>query len=233
MNLPKMPKMPKMPKLNVSRSMKNMLKNKTVLYIVLFIAVTNVMGYLMVNNIDAVILLFLVGLLTSYFSKNMIVVMLAAIVFTNLLVGSKKASRTPLLEGLENEGDDDEDGDEDGDEDDDGKRKKKDKDALTNLRPASLGDNNDDDADELDFPGSLESAYDNLDKLLSSDAINKMSADTQKLADKQHKLMGNIEKLEPLMQNAQKMMNGLNTGKIDKLVGQYMNMGPMKKKVGA
>jgi len=57
-----------------------------------------------------------------------------------------------------------------------------------------------------------------------------MSADTQKLADKQHKLMGNIEKLEPLMQNAQKMMNGLNTGKIDKLVGQYMNMGPMKKK---
>ena len=225
-----LPKMPKMPKLNVSRSMKNMLKNKTVLYIVLFIAVTNVMGYLMVNNIDAVILLFLVGLLTSYFSKNMIVVMLAAIVFTNLLVGSKKASRTPLLEGLENEGDDDEDGDEDGDEDDDGKRKKKDKDALTNLRPASLGDNNDDDADELDFPGSLESAYDNLDKLLSSDAINKMSADTQKLADKQHKLMGNIEKLEPLMQNAQKMMKGLNTGKIDKLLGQYMNMGPKKKK---
>jgi len=135
-----LPKMPKMPKLNVSRSMKNMLKNKTVLYIVLFIAVTNVMGYLMVNNIDAVILLFLVGLLTSYFSKNMIVVMLAAIVFTNLLVGSKKASRTPLLEGLENEGDDDEDGDgDDKDGDDDGKRKKKDKDALTNLRPASLG----------------------------------------------------------------------------------------------
>jgi hypothetical protein len=26
------------------------------------------------------------------------------------------------------------------------------------------------------------------------------------------------------------MMKGLNTGKIDKLVGQYMNMGPMKKK---
>ena len=228
-----LPKMPKMPKLNVSRSMKNMLKNKTVLYIVLFIAVTNVMGYLMVNNIDAVILLFLVGLLTSYFSKNMIVVMLAAIVFTNLLVGSMKASRSQLLEGLENEGDDDagddedagDDNDNDGDAgDDDGKS------GLTNLRPASLGGNNNDDADELDFPGSLESAYDNLDKLLSSDAINKMSADTQKLADKQHKLMGNIEKLEPLMQNAQKMMNGLNTGKIDKLVGQYMNMDSRKKK---
>ena len=227
-----MPKMPKMPKLNVGRNMKKMLKNKTVLYIVLFIAVTNVMGYLMANNIDAVILLFLVGLLTSYFSKNMIVVMLAAIVFTNLLVGSKKASRTPLLEGLENEGDDhgDDDDDDKHDDDDEGKHEKKDKDALTNLNPASLGGNNDDDADELDFPGSLEAAYDNLDKLLSSDAINKMSADTQKLADKQHKLMGNIEKLEPLMQNAQKMMNGLNTGKIDKLVGQYMNMEPRKKK---
>ena len=88
-----------LPKMNLGRDMKKLLKNKMVLYIVLFITVTNLLGYLMVNNIDAVILLFLVGLLTSYFSKNMIVVMLAAIIFTNLLVGSKNASRTPLLEG--------------------------------------------------------------------------------------------------------------------------------------
>ena len=35
------------------------------------------------------------------------------------------------------------------------------------------------------------------------------------------KLMGNIDKLGPLMENAQKMMNGLNTGKIDKLISGY------------
>jgi hypothetical protein len=205
--------------------MKKLLKNKMVLYIVLFITVTNLLGYLMVNNIDAVILLFLVGLLTSYFSKNMIVVMLAAIIFTNLLVGSKNASRTPLLEGMNHENDKDEDADEDADEDtDEDKDKKEDegKDPLTNLKlkPASI--NEKDTGSELDFPGSLEAAYDNLDKLLSSDAINKMSEDTQKLAEKQHKLMKNIGKLEPLMENAQNMMEGLNGGKVQKLMEQYM-----------
>ena len=284
----------KLSKINVTRQMNKMLSNKTILYIVLFIAVTNVMGYLMVNNVDAIILLFLVGLLTSYFSKNMIVVMLAAIVFTNLLVGSKVASRTPLLEGFsdpvgeaeaaveeaeaavvkaeENGTDDDElskaqdmladaetvlsnavavvvaekemvEAKKDNAEakKDNAEAKKTDADAkkadakcphgvneagkcntsgFTNLSPASIVEN--DKASELDFPGSIEAAYDNLDKLLSSDAIDKMSKDTQNLADKQHKLMGNIDKLGPLMANAKKMMDGLNTGKIDKLLSGFI-----------
>ena len=217
-----------LPKMNLGRDMKKLLKNKMVLYIVLFITVTNLLGYLMVNNIDAVILLFLVGLLTSYFSKNMIVVMLAAIIFTNLLVGSKNASRTPLLEGYGHKNDKDEESDkeaEEAEEDTDkgankGKTKNVDETLIT-LNPASI--NEEDTGSDLDFPGSLEAAYDNLDKLLSSDAINKMSADTQKLAEKQHKLMKNIGKLEPLMENAQNMMEGLNGGKVEQLMEKYMN----------
>ena len=217
-----------LPKMNLGRDMKKLLKNKMVLYIVLFITVTNLLGYLMVNNIDAVILLFLVGLLTSYFSKNMIVVMLAAIIFTNLLVGSKNASRTPLLEGYGHKNDKDEESDkeaEEAEEDtdkgaDEGKTKNVDETLIT-LKPAPI--NKKDTGSDLDFPGSLEAAYDNLDKLLSSDAINKMSADTQKLAEKQHKLMKNIGKLEPLMENAQNMMEGLNGGKVEQLMNKYMN----------
>lgn len=202
------------PKMNFGRDIKKMMNNKMVLYIVLFITVSNVLGYLMVDNIDAVILLFLVGLLTSHFSKNMIVVMLTAILFTNLLVGSKRVSRTPLLEGMK------EGLNKDNKDHKDNKDKKE---KYVNLKPLKPSSTNEDDAsdDDLDFPGSLEAAYDNLDKLLSSDAINKMSADTQKLADKQHNLMGNIDKLEQLMKNAEKMMQGLNGGKIDKLIKQY------------
>tara|TARA_Y100001935_G_C17308364_1_gene513950 strand:- start:1570 stop:2199 length:630 start_codon:yes stop_codon:yes gene_type:complete len=202
-------------KINISRNMKLLLKNKAVLYIVLFIAVTNAMGYLMVSNFEAITLFFLVGLLTSYFSKNMIVVMLVAIIATNLLVGGKQISRTPLLEGLKNKkGEDHEDGEEDHDDEDD----KEDKEPLSSLKPTTV---NDEDA-ELDFPGSLEAAYDNLDKLLSSDAINKMSADTQKLAEKQQKLMGNIEKLEPMMNDAKKMMESLNNGKIESMMEKFL-----------
>ena len=228
------------PKMNLGRNMKKMLKNKTVLYIVFFIAVMNVMGYLMVNNIDAVILLFLVGLLTSYFSKNMIVVLLVAVLFTNLLVGNKQASRTPLLEGMDHDGKDEPKGEEaegegeaedeakeeedvcgEGEEMVDGKCKKNT--GYTNmkpLKPASIDGK--DDSSDLDFSGSLEAAYDNLDKLLSSDAIQKMSADTQKLAEKQKKLMGNIEKLEPMIVNAQSMMEGLDNKRLNNLIKKFI-----------
>ena len=220
------------PKMNLGRNMKKMLKNKTVLYIVFFIALMNVMGYLMVNNIDAVILLFLVGLLTSYFSKNMIVVLLVAVLFTNLLVGNKQASRTPLLEGMDHDVKDEPKGEEaegeaeddvcgEGEEMVDGKCKKNT--GYTNmkpLKPASIDGK--DDSSDLDFSGSLEAAYDNLDKLLSSDAIQKMSADTQKLAEKQKKLMGNIEKLEPMIVNAQSMMEGLDNKKLNNLIKKFI-----------
>jgi hypothetical protein len=229
------------PKINVGRNINKMLKNKTVLYIVLFIAVMNTLGYLMVNNIDAVILLFLVGLLTSYFSKNMIVVMLVAILFTNLLVGSKQASRTPLLEGMDHDGKDDDEADKKGDDKveekvseecdeneemgDDGKCHPK-KSGYTNLKPARIDET--DDSSELDYSGSLEAAYDNLDKLLSSDAIQKMSADTQNLAEKQKKLMGNIDKLEPMIKNAEDMMNQLDSSKLTSIMDKFMKMNRKK-----
>ena len=72
-------------KLNI----KSLLKDKNVLYIVLFLAVTNLFGYLLMREVDAVIFFLIVGFLTSYFSKNMIVVMLVAMISTNFLLGSK------------------------------------------------------------------------------------------------------------------------------------------------
>ena len=82
----------------------------------------------------------------------------------------------------------------------------------------------------------MESAYDNLDKLLSSDAIGKMSMDTQRLAEKQQLLMGNIDKLSPLMKTAEDLLSGLNVdkmgdmlsgmkGKLDKFAEMGMGAG--------
>ena len=67
----------------------------------------------------------------------------------------------------------------------------------------------------VDYASTLESAYDNLDKLLSSDAINSMSEDTQRLAEKQQMLMGNINKLQPMMEKAGSMLEGLDMGKMN------------------
>jgi len=73
-----------------------MLENKYVLYFVLFLAVTNVLGYLILGNINAVIFFILVGFLVSNFSKNMIIVLTVPLVLTSILMIGKR-----VKEGLE------------------------------------------------------------------------------------------------------------------------------------
>lgn len=74
-----------------------MLENKYVLYFVLFLAVTNLLGYLVLGNINAVIFFILVGFLVANFSKNMIIVLTVPLVLTSILMIGKR-----VKEGLEN-----------------------------------------------------------------------------------------------------------------------------------
>jgi hypothetical protein len=74
-----------------------LLTNKYFLYFIVFLAATNVLGYLVTNKINAVIFFALVSLITYQFSKNMAVVLLIAIISTNFLMANKK-----MREGLEN-----------------------------------------------------------------------------------------------------------------------------------
>lgn len=74
-----------------------LLTNKYFLYFIVFLAVSNVLGYLVTNKINAVIFFALICLLMANFSKNMIVVLIVAIIATNLLMVNGK-----MREGLEN-----------------------------------------------------------------------------------------------------------------------------------
>jgi hypothetical protein len=74
-----------------------LLTNKYFLYFIVFLAATNVLGYLVTNKINAVIFFVLVSLITYQFSKNMVVVLLIAIISTNFLMANKR-----MREGLEN-----------------------------------------------------------------------------------------------------------------------------------
>jgi len=61
-----------------------LLKNKKVLYIVLFFTLMNIFGYLLLGDINAILFFVGAGLVTTYFTKNMILVMLSAMLLTNL-----------------------------------------------------------------------------------------------------------------------------------------------------
>jgi hypothetical protein len=92
-------------KMKIPSSIKNLLENKYVLYIVFFLAVTNLFGYMVMGNYKAIAMFVLVGYLVYVLNKNMIVVLLVPLILTSLFtsgfiregaVGSMDASGNPI-----------------------------------------------------------------------------------------------------------------------------------------
>jgi hypothetical protein len=222
-------------------NLKSLLKEKSVLYITLFFTITNLFGYLMMNNFKAIIFFLITGIISSYFSKNMIVIMFGSLLITNFFVVMTSYfgnTSNKNKEGFEVEGDKD-------------KKEQEEEKANTTTsdtknttaaessstkptattkptsKPGSPKPTSADDVvgvysetPSINFSSTLEKAYDNLQKFLSSDAINKMSDDTQRLAEKQSLLMNNIDKLAPIMKTAEDLLGKLNLDKMG-------NMGDM------
>lgn len=243
-----------------------LLKNKNVLYVVLFFALANLFSYLMLKQLDAVAFFIIIGFLTTYFSKNMIVVLLTSMISTFLLVQINLLGKTQ--EGFDAATD--ASGNSVAAETDkpaetaepaakpaepaakpvaaltvgappepvSGTAPIDRKAAITPqpttstvkntekfsqpINPARYSALDDDDEPrhkpKVDYAATLETAYDNLDKLLSSDAIRNMSEDTGRLAEKQKMLMGNIEKITPIMEKAGSILQGFDMGAITKLM---------------
>lgn len=227
------------------------LRNRNTLYVVLFFAVMNLFSYLMLKQLDAVAFFIIIGFLATYFSKNMIIVLLTSMVSTFLLVQIRMLGNNGMegMETMDASGNkiadptaEAEPAAEPSAEPAAGETKKaastegavksgaaspasaeKPKETFTQqLNPARYNASDDDDTPrhkpKVDYSATLESAYDNLDKLLSSDAIRNMSEDTSRLAEKQQKLMGNIQKLTPIMDKASSVLNGLDLGGISGLM---------------
>lgn len=176
-------------------NMKSLLKDKNVLRVVALVSVLNLLGYLMMQNLDAVAFFIIIGFLTTYFSKNMIVVLLVAMISTNFLVMSRSAGRK-MVEGMKNKGTPttkdvtkDKDKEPQGDEDDEEQ-------LMATGKPS-----------QLDEAGTVEKAYENLENILGSDGIAGMSHETDALAKKQQKLAGMIKNMGPMMKNVETMMN--------------------------
>lgn len=83
--------------MSLASNASKLVNNKYFLYFMVFLAATNILGYMVTNKWNAIIFFVLIGFLTFQFSKNMAVVLLAALVSTNFLVASKM-----VREGLTN-----------------------------------------------------------------------------------------------------------------------------------
>ena len=66
-----------------------LITNKYFLYFMVFLASTNVLGYLVTKKLNAVVFFALTGFLTYQFSKNMAVILLVAVIATNFMMSNK------------------------------------------------------------------------------------------------------------------------------------------------
>ena len=261
---------------NKNMDLNYLLRNRNVLYVVLLFAIANLFSYLMMKQLDAVAFFIIIGFLTSYFSKNMIVIMFTSMISTFLLVQVNMLGN--VQEGMEvKEGNEpiktpeqhteskataNGNGSANGSNDtapsdpisgeqllDEKERAKitEIKEPLQNkpteghknnkekfsqkLSPARYNSGEDDGVSiankkpSVDYASTLETAYDNLDKLLSSDAMKNMSEDTNRLAEKQQLLMGNISKMDPIMKKAASILDGMDMGKIEGILGKLGSFG--------
>jgi len=79
----------------------NLLKNKYVLYVVAFIALIDILGFIMRQEFSAVLFFYLVGMIAYFYTKNMTLVLLTSLVATTLAHLLK--NMMGLKEGMENE----------------------------------------------------------------------------------------------------------------------------------
>jgi hypothetical protein len=216
--------------MKINSAVSKFLTNKWVLNIVSILAIFNVIGYAIMGNLNAVLIFLIMGILVRYFSKNMIIVLGVPLFIVNLLV-----LQGSIKEGMENSKDN---SNKNADKNsDDSKKEEKSSNVKDGTKktgqglPMSKIENSSDDNNaaqnsdgfesgrnkskghEIDYATTIEEAYDNLNSILGSDGIQRLTSDSQKLMKQQVQLaeaMKNmtplIKSIEPMVQNLQGMM---------------------------
>ena len=184
------------------------LSNKYVLYVVAFLAITNVIGYLAVQDFTSLLFFVLIGYLTSYFSKNMTVVLLSALVLTNLLMSTR---RVKIQEGMENKRE--LPTDEESEEDDSDKPK---------IAPKAASQETD--AEMAGKPGSLNVGdVGELSPEAVQAGIKQMGG--KNFAEQQRMIKENLESIKPMLSTAKEMLDTLKGAK--DMIGQFGGLSDM------
>jgi hypothetical protein len=184
-----------------------LLHNCYVMYFVLFLAVADLLVLSVGREYLFILIFLLVGYLTSFFSKNMMVILLVAIVATNVL---RSGSGIRLSEGLENAEEEEEKPVENLENADDEEEK-----PVENLENADDEEQEEDKKEkktEYAKPKTTES-FDlktkNATSLTSSPigGLDVLGDQTAQLISTQKKLMENMKTLEPMLTQAEKFMS--------------------------
>ena len=225
----------KMPKMD------QLLNDKNVLYIVFVVAILNLLGYLITNNLEAVVFFLIVGFLSTYFSKNMIIVLIIAIITTSIfattrtpkVIYTSKEGMGTMREGKKNIG---KSLDKDAEKvDKDAKKVKIGQDdtsagidtATTEGMDGIQGEPQNQSktkgkGNRIDYANTLEKAYENLQSSIGKGGVEGLTQQTASLIEQQQQLMENINSMQPFLQTAEGFLNKLDFSGIEN-IGNILN----------
>ena len=192
-----------------------LLTNSWVLKIVFITSLVSVLSYVVLGNIEAFMFFVALAALVRYFSRNMIIILGVPLVLVNLYnlnksknnnkeglenntdssAAPKKASQAEVIDKLNTE--------------------KRTQDS-TPITPPVIGSKTDESFEvgrskkggsyDIDYASTIEDAYDELNKILGSDGIKRLTDDTQGLMKQQAQLAESMKGMAPLIQGMAPMM---------------------------
>jgi hypothetical protein len=212
-------------KLNAAFS--KFLTNKLVLNVISIIAFFNVIGFIVMNQLNSAIYFILIALIVTYFSKNMIIVLGVPLILVNLFA----PKTTHHIEGLENN-DSNHSQNEVINKINSDKKKQGSATLPGTIDPTVNSESAPDENFEvgrtikkggsydIDYASTVEDAYDELNKILGSDGIKRLTDDTQNLMKQQLQLAESMQSMAPIikgmgpmLQQAQGILGGMGDGK--------------------
>ncbi len=228
---------------NVLPSMKGgFLTNKWMLYLVLFSAVFDLFYFYGKGDMYALTLFFIIGFLVSFFSKNMVVILILAIVLTHLIRYGKN-----LSEGFEDEdkeeGYEGEEDKEEGFEDEDKEEGFEEEEDKEGFEGEELEEPFEEEEDKETFEDPTEEpeTFTSAQKInQTADVVNgfassNVDARAQTLIDTQQQLMKSMNTLKPMLDKAEGFLQAAATSspskknKKEKFANLADAYGPLRK----
>ena len=216
--------------------MNNFLENQYILYILCFLGITNLLGFLYVKDYDSMVLLVALGIVTSYFSENHIIQISVALIGTNFIFVNKKVSegfkaqrrkvikekfkgnkRRRVKEGFKKE--------EEEEEEEEGEKEKK---KGEGEQEKYTGNSNKCDKKgyqmkdcekekieqfsnkkKIDQSATLKDAYSNISNVLGKGGLNNLTKETQELVSQQKDLIKQMSSLAPMIANVSSLAKNM------------------------
>ena len=209
--------------MKIKQTVSKILNSKWTLNIIAILSLFNIIGYLIMGNLNNVLYFIVFAGLTYYFSKNMVIVLGIPLILVNLL--QLKKNREGFNTSKSNSDSKTSDSKSSDSKSSDSKSTSSNKPESKTKQGLPMHPISDIKKEEeqqgfesgvrkggnhqIDYATTVEEAYDNLNNILGGDGIKKLTSDSQHLMKQQMQLAEAMKGMAPVLQSIAPMVENL------------------------